>query len=238
MKDSQSFLWVEHPLGRHIILQLLLSRTNSQQSPLMRELALGEPNESLTFTDKENSNLIHLASRAAVIRYPYISTPTYSGFLHSRVHSLTTREKLTQWSSVFAVTVRQGSLIRRPLRRVLLPLRMSSRGSGWVFMFVLARTFSTYGPGNPKENTTCSQLCTAPLCPTFLTGESENETSTNTPLLGGKYVLATGSFNKTDPAVSWQDTETGRSHRRLSYFRGVTRTFSEVPRWQGFGVFP
>lgn len=106
-------------------------------------------------------------------------------------------------------------------------------------MFVLAQTFSTYAaPGILKKTCPVPSSAQPPLCSTFLTGESENETSTNTPLLGGKHVLATESFNKTDPAVSWQDTETGRSHRRLPYFRGVTRTFSDVPRWQGFGVFP
>lgn len=116
---------------------------------------------------------------------------------------------------------------------------MSSRGSGWVFMFALAQTFSTYAAlGILKKTCPVPSSALPPLCSTFLTGESENETGTNTPLLGRKYVLATGSFNKTDLAVSWQDTETGRSHRRLSFFRGVSWTFSEVPRWQSFGVFP
>lgn len=44
--------------------------------------------------------------------------------------------------------------------------------------------FHVPSPGNPEENVSCSQLCALPpLCSTSLTGESENETSTNTPLL-------------------------------------------------------
>lgn len=42
-------------------------------------------------------------------------------------------------------------------------------------------------------------LCTAPLCSTSLTGESENETGTNTPLLTMKYVLATVKFSQNRP---------------------------------------
>lgn len=67
------------------------------------------------------------------------------------------------------------------------------------------RVFSVRSPGNPKENASCFQLCALPpLCSTSLTGESENETGTNTPLLAVKYGLATGSFHETDLAVSRQ----------------------------------
>lgn len=82
-------------------------------------------------------------------------------------------------------------------------------------------TFHVPSPGNPEENVSCSQLCALPpLCSISLTGESENETGTNTPLLTMKYALATGSFNKTDLVVSWQ----------VVSGEGVTRAFpaSEV----------
>lgn len=81
--------------------------------------------------------------------------------------------------------------------------------------------FHVPSPGNPEENVSCSQLCALPpLCSISLTGESENETGTNTPLLTMKYALATGSFNKTDLVVSWQ----------VVSGEGVTRAFpaSEV----------
>lgn len=94
-------------------------------------------------------------------------------------------------------------------------------------------------PWESKKRVLFPALCTAPLCPTSLTGESENETSTNPPLLTMKYVLATRSFHTTDLVISWQgDVEQGGSYRSLSGFRGVPCTFAEVLRWQGFGFFP
>lgn len=64
--------------------------------------------------------------------------------------------------------------------------------------------FHVRSPGNPVPSSAL-----APLCSTSLTGQSENESGTNTPLLSMKYVPATGSFNKTALVVSWQAVEMG-----------------------------
>lgn len=101
---------------------------------------------------------------------------------------------------------------------------MSNRASGWAFVIVLALAVSTYAALGILK-TTCPVPSSAPphcVSHTSLAGESENETGTDTPLLGMKYVLAAGSYNQTDLVVSRQDAETGGSYRGLSCFRGVS----------------
>lgn len=92
----------------------------------------------------------------------------------------------------------RGQPIRRRLSRVLLPPRRSSRGIWMSSRFVLALAFSTYAALGilKKKKKTCPVPSSAPppLCSTSLTGQSENETRTNTPLLAMKYVLATAEY--------------------------------------------
>lgn len=84
----------------------------------------------------------------------------------------------------------QSQPIRQRLNHVLLPLRMSNRG-------IWTRPCVCFGPGifhvrslgNPKENVSLPSSALLPLYSTSLTGQSENETHTNTPLLAMKYVL-------------------------------------------------
>jgi hypothetical protein len=126
-------------------LNLFSSRTNLQQWPFMKELELGESNEWLSFTNKDSSHLIHFANIVGVIRYPHACTPTYSTFLcsmefilflHGRSSHSGHQCLLLLWGRV--------NLSDGNSECVLLPLRMCDRGSGWVFMFVLALAFSTY----------------------------------------------------------------------------------------------
>lgn len=156
------------------------------------------------------------------------------------IHSLSIWQKFSQWSSIFAFTA-EAELTYQMVTQMCFITTENAQWRIWMGFHVCfgSGIFHVPSPGNPKENVSCSQLCVLPpLCSTSLTGESENETGTNTPLLTMKYVLATGCFNKTDLVVSWQDVERGRSHRSPSCFRGVSCTFTEVPRRQGFGFFP
>lgn len=81
-------------------------------------------------------------------------------------------------------------------------------------MFVLALAFSTYAALGILEKT-CPVPSSAPppLCSTSPTGQSENETHTNTPLLAMKYALATVSINQIVLPVSRRDVETGGRSR-------------------------
>lgn len=128
----------------------------------MKKLALGEPNECLSLIDKENSNLIHLASRAAVIRYPYISTPTYSGFLQNS-HSYYTGETHTVVISVCCYC--KAGLTDRTAAQTGFTATENEQQRLWMGFHVCfgSDIFHIRGPGNPKENMSCSQLCTAPI---------------------------------------------------------------------------
>lgn len=153
--------------------------------------------------------------------YAHISTPAYSSFpVHCRTHSLL---YMGETHTVIIDGCEQSQPIRRRLSHVLLQPRMSHRGPGQVLVFVLALAFSTYAAlGILKKMCPVPSSALPPLCSTSLTGQSENETHTNTPLLAMKYVLATACINKTILLVSWQDVETGGCSRSLCSFRGVS----------------
>lgn len=64
----------------------------------------------------------------------------------------------------------------------------------WIWCFPRTQPWESY-----RKRILFPVLCAAPLCSTSLTGESENETGTNTPLLTMKYVLATARFSQNSP---------------------------------------
>lgn len=156
--------------------------------------------------------------------YAHISTPAYSSFpVHCRTHSLLYMGETHTVIIDGCRDCEQSQPIRRRLSHVLRQPRMSHRGPGQVLVFVLALAFSTYAAlGILKKMCPVPSSALPPLCSTSLTGQSENETHTNTPLLAMKYVLATASINKTVLLVSRQDVETGGCSRSLCSFRGVS----------------
>lgn len=144
-RNTLPFLWVKHPPGSSIRVKLFSSRTNLQQWPLMKELELSESNEWLSFINKEISHLIHFTNIFGAIRYPHACTRTYSSLLHRTEYILSLHgEILTVVISVCPHWGGSVNLSDGDSKCVLLPLRMCSGGSGWVFMFVLALAFSTY----------------------------------------------------------------------------------------------
>lgn len=158
-----------------------------------------------------------------------------------RVHYLSTRETFSEWSLMFAFPVQTELTYQMVSQNMFYDHWecVTEDLDGFACLLWLSHFPRTQAWESWRKRVLFSALRTAPLCSTSLTGESENESSTNTPLLTMKYALATGSFHKTDLVVSRQgDVEQGGSYRSLSGFRGVPCTFPEVLRRQGFGFFP
>lgn len=156
------------------------------------------------FYGQGEQSWIRIASRAWHNMHTYAHPPTAVFHVQCRTHSLS---YMGETHTVIIGSCRdceQSQPIRQRLSRVLLPPRMSNRGPGQVLVFVLALAFSTYAAlGILKKMCPVPSSALPPLCSTSLTGQSENETHTNTPLLAMKYVLATASINKTVLLVSW-----------------------------------
>lgn len=237
VKNIQSFLWVKHPPGRSSTVQLFLSRTNSQQSPLMKELALGEPNECLSFMDKENSHLIHLTSRAGVIRYPHICTPTYSGFLYSAEFILFPHGRSSDSAH----------------RCLLLPSGRADRSHSNSDVFYCRQEWATedldgsaclfwpwrFPRTQPWESCVPFPALPRPHCvPLPSLVKVKTKPAQTLHCWVGNMYWQLEVFNKRDLFVSWQDVEAGGSYRSLSCFRGVSWTFSGVPRQCALGFFP
>lgn len=112
-KNIPSFLWVKHPPGSNDTVKLFLSRTDSQQWQLRKELELGESNEWLSFINKKSSCLMNFTSILGAIKYPpptrtHTHTHTRAHLqqhpvLHG-IHSLSTWKQCSQWSRAFAFT--------------------------------------------------------------------------------------------------------------------------------------
>lgn len=191
LKESQSFLWgVKYSPGRS---SLFLSITNSQRAPLMKEQASGGKCTPVFYGQGELS-WIHLVSGVGA----HTCTLAYRAFLYSAEFILfCTREKLTRWSWTAAAAVSGVSLSDGDSAVFYYHREGAAEGSGRVLVCFGPGIFHVRSPGNPKEKKkTCPVPSSAPppLCSTSLTGQSENETRTNTPLLAMKYVLATGEY--------------------------------------------
>lgn len=169
--------------------------------------------------------------------------PPSSSPLYSMAHSIFPhgRHSFSQWSSMSAFTAEAERTDQMVAENVFYYHWecVTEDLDGFPCLFWLRHFPRTQPWESWRKRVLFPALCTAPLCSTSLTGESENETGTNTPLLAMKYVLATGCVHKTDLVVSWQgDVERGGSYRSLSGCRGVSCPSPEVRRRQGFGFFP
>lgn len=232
-KNILSFLRVKHPAGGSITVKTFSSRTNRQQWPRMKRLELGESNEYLLYTRKA---VFWLTSQGYVVQphtHMHRHTRRYISFWHGRnSHRGHQRSpSLREAEFTYQMVAQNGFYCRGECTTKDLD---GFSCLCWLWHFPCTQPWESW-----RRRVLFPALCTAPLCSTFLTGESENETSTNTPLFTMKYVLATGNVHKTDLVVSWRgDVEWGGSYGRLSGFRGASCTFAEVLRRQDFGFFP
>lgn len=118
-------------------------------------------------------------------------------------------------------------------------LRMLNGGSGWVFMFVLALTFSTYPAlGILKKTCPVPSSVHCPIVFHFPLWWKWKRNWHKHPIVN--YEICTGNwkFSQNRPGcVMARRCVAGRVHRSLSGFRGVSCTSVEVLRRLALGFF-